>query len=210
MIKRPFYLQQGKHNYYIAALPDVEWTYSYSAKKFEKELNRLFAGKKLRAIYVDLDGYLEALSSHTNYIDLSYMGGTSLVAFEKTVLQLAIHAEGMIEYRLFPVWEMNLRKVFAYPPDDMVMADNYFYNVLEHDISFDYTDEELLRIDVKGTSTWPFSQPGFDKTAAVLASKKNDLPAEITLHMGSCIIRFLGSDLEYYVVIFDPPCKAMS
>ena len=51
----PIYLNYGKQNYTIADLPDVEWAYSYSAKEFEKELNDLFAGQTLKAIYVDLD-----------------------------------------------------------------------------------------------------------------------------------------------------------
>ena len=122
---------------------------------------------------------------------MSYMGGTALVVFEKTVLQLAIHVEGMIEYRHFPIWEMRLRRVFDYAPDDMVMADRYFFNAIDHDVSYDYT--------------WAFPQPNFDEEKADKAAEGNNLPAEIAIYTESCVVRFLGSDLEYYLVYFEAP-----
>ena len=199
------YLNYGKQKYSIATFPSVEWKYSYSAKELEKELSNVLVGQRIKAIYVDLDGYRESLQSKTDFIDLSYMGGTALAVFEKTVLQLMIRVEGMIEYRLFPIWEMRLRRVLDYPPDDMVMADKYFFNAREHDISFDYTDKQVDRITVKGTNTWPFSQSNFDESLAEIAAKKNDLPAEIVLYTESCNICFLGSDLEYSFVVFEAP-----
>ena len=44
------YYIYGKQKYSIASLPNVEWTYSYSAKELEKELSGLFTGKTLKAI----------------------------------------------------------------------------------------------------------------------------------------------------------------
>ena len=44
------YYTYGKQKYIIATLPDVEWTYSYSAKVLERELSNLFIGQKLKAI----------------------------------------------------------------------------------------------------------------------------------------------------------------
>lgn len=201
------YLSYGKLKFTIAAFPDTEWTYSYSAKELQEELNMLFSGQKVNAVYVGLDGYLESLHWGKDYIDLSYMGGTSLVVFDKVVLQVAIHVEGMIEYRHFPIWEMRLREVFDYPPDDMLMSDKYFYNAADHEISHDYAGQEVKAITVKGTNTWAFSQPTFDETIAEVAAKKNDLPTEIDILMSTCIIRFVGDELEYYWVFFEEPHK---
>ena len=93
------YADDGKLKYLIVDFPDTEWKYSYSAKDFQKKLNVLFAGQTLKSIYVGLDGYLESMHSKTDFIDLSYMGGTSLVVFEKAVFQLIIDVEGMIKYK---------------------------------------------------------------------------------------------------------------
>ena len=197
------YLQYGKQEYVIATLPDVEWKCCYSAKGLEEELNRTINGHHIKAIYVGLDGYLESMHSKTNFIDLSYMGGTSLILFEKVVLQLAIHTEGMIEYRFFPIWDLRLRKVFDYPPDDMGLSDKYFYNTINHDITYGYLDEKVRSISVKGTSAWAFSQPFFDETIAEVAADKNDLPAEIAFWTDSCVVRFIGDYIEYYYVSFE-------
>lgn len=197
------YKYYGKQKYLTAVLPDAEWIYSYSAIQLQAELNKLFSGKKLKAIYVSLDGYLEAMHNKVNVIDLSYMGGTALVVFEKTVLQLAIHVEGMFEYRCFPVWEMKLRENYDYPPEDMVMSDRYFFNVADHEITYEYNDKTVHSFTVKGTDTWGFPQPNFDEVIAEEAAQKCDLPGEIILHTNSCDIRFPGDDMEYFWVIFE-------
>jgi hypothetical protein len=196
-------MKYDKQRYAIVTLPDVEWTYSYSAKEYEKDLNKMLKGQNIKAIYVYLYGYLEAFSNHRNYIDMSYLGGTVLVVCDKTVLQLAIHVEGMIEYRSFPIWEMRLREVYDYVPAEMAMAHRCFFNAKDHDISFDYTDKEIKGVIVKGTDMWPIWLKNFNEEKGNEAEKKNDLPAEIVLYTESCTIRFLGDEMEYYVVIFE-------
>ena len=56
---------------------------------------------------------------------------------------------------------------------------------------------------VKGTDSWPFELKNFDEEMGDEAAKKNDLPTEIVLYTESCKIRFLGDEMEYYVVIFE-------
>ena len=199
----PAYFRFGKRCYSVMQLPDVEWRFSYSATELEKELNRVFSGQVLKEIYVSLEGYLESLGSTTDYIDMSCLGGTSLLVFDSTVLQLAIHAEGMIEYRRFPTYQMSSQLVFDYPPEDMAVTGKYFFNVLGHAVSVDYTGKKAIGISVKRTDAFPFSLAGFDEAKGEEAEKKNDLPSEIDFHTGTCSIRFIGADTEYYVVRFE-------
>jgi len=196
------YSYYEKLKYYTAVLPDTEWTYSYSAEELQTELRERFAGTKLRGIYVSLDGYLEALHSSVNTIDLSYMGGTAIIIFDKTVLQLEIYAEGMIEYRCFPAWEMKLREVYDYPPEDMICSEKYYFNAADHEVEFEYTNSLVENISVKGCDTWGFDQSGFDAERAKKAAEKNDLPAEIVLHTDVCEIRIVGEKLEFFWVFF--------
>ena len=199
------YLHFEKQDYVIATLPDTEWNCSYSAIGLEEELNLAITGQRVKAIYVDLDGYLESVHSKTNLIDLSCMGGTSLIVFEKSVLQLAIHTEGMIEYRIFPIWDIRLRKAFDYPPEDMLLTDKYFYNAIKHDLTYDYSEKKVRSISVRGTNSWAFSQPFFNETIAEAAAEKNDLPAEIAFLTDLCVVRFVGDSIEYYFVSFESP-----
>ena len=194
----------GKQEYVIAELPETPWAYSYSAKGLEEELNRLLTSQRIQAIFVSLDGYLEALHYVQNCIDLSYMGGPALIVMENMVLELAIHAEGMIEYRLFPSRDLTIRRVYDYPPDDMLTGD-YFYDISKHDITFDYIGRRIRDISVKGTDTWGFEHPSFDEAIAEAAARKNDLPTEICFRTDTCVIRFVGSDIEYYLVFFETP-----
>ena len=118
------YYQFGKQPYTVISLPDAEWVFSYSAKKFETELNKHLKGQKLRSVYIALSGYLDSMYKTADYIDLSCIGGTALIIFEKLVLQLAIHAEGMVEYRIFPDREVKMEAVFDYPTENALMAGN--------------------------------------------------------------------------------------
>ena len=197
------YFGYGKHKYSIISLPDKEWTYSYSATKFQSELCTLFTGKKLTEIYLELGGYLDSGHNDINLIDLTYMGGSALVLFEKSVLHLNIHVEGMIEYRHFPIWEMNIQNVYDYPPDDLFRSNNYFINVTQHELTFDYFGANVNNITVIGNDTWGFSQPRFDSEIAEAAAEKSDLPTEIVLHTNDCNIRFIGDSIEYYWLRFD-------
>lgn len=199
----PVFSINEKLKYSIIDLPDTLWKYSYSAKALQEELNALFARQTLKSVYVGLDGYLESMHSKTNSIDLTYMGGSSLAVFEKAVLQLIIHVEGMIEYRYFPIWEMKHHEVFDYPPDDMALSDKYFFDAANHEITYEYANKRVNHIAVSGTDSWGFFQPIFDETAAEAAAKENDLPTEIAIRTDDCAVRFVGDSIEYYYVIFE-------
>lgn len=192
-----------KEKYFIASLPDGELAYSYSAKQLQAELNELFAGQKLKAIYVGLEGYLETLRNRVNVIDLTYMGGITLIVFDTVVLEFVIHVEGMIAYRCFPAQELKPQEKYDYPPEDLLMSDRYFFDIAGHELAYEYKDKVVKRITVNGTDTWGFSQPSFDEEIAREATEKRDLPTDIVLHTDEFNICFEGDDLEYYYIVFE-------
>ena len=199
------YVRDRKEKNSIVVFPDVKWEYCYSAKRLQMKLNSLLAGQRVMGIYVELFGYLESFHWGRDYIDLSYLGGTTFIVFDKTVLQLAIHVEGMIEYRVFPASELTIQEKFDYAPDDMVLSGKYFFNVANHDVTYEYEGTRVTGVVIKRTDDWLFSLSGFDGSLAAVAAKKNDLPSEITIMTDECKIKFLGDVIEYYWVLFENP-----
>lgn len=198
------YSEFGKQPYTVFTLPDAEWTYSYSANKLENELAKHFKRQKLRSIYISLSGYLDSMYSTTDYIDLSCIGGTTLIIFDKLVLQLAIHAEGMFEHRIFPVRDMKMEAVYDYPTENALVAGNGYFNLQDSSVSLEYAEKRVESVSVKGTGLWGgFYLPGFDEETAELAALENDLPSEIQFRTEAGVIRLVGDSIEYYCLYFE-------
>ena len=199
------YSQFGKQPYTIITQPDAEWEYSYSANKLETELSKNFKGQKLKSVYIALSGYLGSLYSTADCIDLSCIGGTALIIFDKLALQLAIHAEGMVEYRIFPVRDIKMKAVYDYPTENALMAGNGYFNLQDSSVSLEYAEKRVESVSVEGTGLWSgFYLPGFDEEAAELAARENDLPSEIQFRAETGVIRFEGDSIEYYRLYFKP------
>ena len=115
-----------KIEYLTIRLPDTERNWCYSAEMLKAELNSLLVGQRIQAVCVSLEGCVYALYHAPDIIDLSYLGGSSLLLFEKTALELSFYAVGMLEYRLFPVWEAKLRRVYGYVPRESLPSDDLF------------------------------------------------------------------------------------
>ena len=197
---------KGEMKYYEIQVPDIVWQTCYATQELLHDLQSI-EGQRIVAIMVNLDSYLEALSWHVNRIDLTYLGQPSLIFFENNVLQLDIYVEGMIRYRVFPVWEVKRKSRYGIPPDDIVINNRFYFDVADHryGISFNYTNTPVHKIIVKGTNSWGFSQSWFDSQKAKVASRKNDLPTEIVLCTENCSIRFVGDEIENYWVLFESP-----
>ena len=83
---------------HIDATESMSWV--YSAVDFQEVLDQALKGQTLKNVLVSLYGYLDSCKREKNFFDFSYMGGTLLIVAENTVLELVIHALGMMEYRI--------------------------------------------------------------------------------------------------------------
>lgn len=102
-----------KIEYLTIRLPDTDRNWCYSAEMLKAELNSLLVGQRIQAVCVSLAGFVYALYHAPNIIDLSYLGGSSLLLFEKTALELSFYAVGMLEYRLFPYGRQSCAEYMA-------------------------------------------------------------------------------------------------
>ena len=71
----------------------------YSAMELQGLLNDLCRGQKLLRWMAGLVGYAEATPCGNNFLDLSYMGGNTILFFSDVVLEFDIRVEGLIGYR---------------------------------------------------------------------------------------------------------------
>ncbi len=191
-----------KREFIIAELPDIKPQYHYSAYAVKEELDELLKGQILKKIYVSFRGYMESMHSNVNCIDLSYFGGFTLVVFDRTVLYLVFHAEGMLEYCCFSSGLLKLKKAYGYPTSEMIGKGTCFFDVSNHQISFDYIGKDVREIAVESTDAWAFSQPTFDEEAANDAADRNDLPDALILVFDSFSVWFSADQTEYYWITF--------
>ncbi|MGN0611402.1 MAG: hypothetical protein ACI4JI_06415 [Ruminiclostridium sp.] len=202
----------GKIEYTIIDIPEKvggeEWKWCYSARKLQQELQQKFKGQRLKAVYVDLEGYLESSHNGTDLIDLSCESGGCKVFFDNAVLELGLHVEGQFEYRIVPLDVVKTRDVKDYPPNDFRTPACCYFDIQKHDITVKIADQIISDIRVAGTDTWCFSLDDFDEAEAELASYTKDLPAEIDLCTDTYTICLIGDYIEYFYLKIEKQIKA--
>ena len=180
---------------------DEKWSWCYSARQLEKDLQEKFVGHTLKAVYVDLEGYLEALYNHkTDYIDLFCEASGCIVVFDNAVLALILRAEGQFEYRIEPIDLVKIHSTKDYPPNDYEKLAKCYFDISNHDITVGIDGQTVNEIRVRGTELWCFMMDGFDVEKAELAGNNKDLPAEIDICTELYDIRLVGSDIESFSV----------
>ena len=197
-----------KIEYLTIRLPDTDRNWCYSAEMLKAELNSLLVGQRIQAVCVSLAGCVYALYHAPNIIDLSYLGGSSLLLFEKTALELSFYAVGMLGYRLFPVWEAKLRRVYGYVPRESLPSDDLFIDASKCDITHDFAGRQISGAEIIGADYWSIDNSSFDAEKAGAAAEKSDLPAEIILSFDGGRIRFESEEMENYRVCFEFDSKS--
>ncbi len=186
--------------YTIVNVEDIPWQWCYSAEELQSILNDICKGQKLERVLVGLYGYLESLRHDTNLLDLSYFGGGAYLVFENVIVDLIIHAEAMIEYRILKPSQVQLHETKDYPPSDVFSSDAYQYD-LKNQFKLKYAGCCVTEVIVPKTNVYPFDLSGFDEEKATSAEKRNDLPSGIHFHLDNGVNLCLnGSDIEYFYV----------
>ncbi len=193
--------EHGKIDYYEIDLPEKNYTTAYSAAELRDELSRLLTGKTLKKMFVDLYGHIDSKQYDDNRISFSYMGGPDLLVFDDVAVELCIHGEGMIRYRVFENFDANsIVKRRGYAPEDTYNNPAYYFD-LATVLALRFEDKTLKNIEIATTDTWPFSQSWFDEAKA---NSSNDLPNLIKFHMSNDVqICFAGDSIEYYYMYLE-------
>lgn len=192
--------RRAEQSYYIVRMEDSKWHWCYSAEKLEKTLNTLCREQKLLCCMVELHGYLDAVPRGDNFLDLSYMGGNTLMIFEGVAVEFDIRVEGIIGYRAVKPWNMSIHPVTGRIPKDYITNPIYFCNV-KREFELDYEGHTVCGVKIDHTNSWGFSTKGFDKEKANTAAEANDLPNAIHFDLSNGIgFCLLADPLEYYMV----------
>ena len=179
----------------------MEWV--YSAKDFEKVLLGEFKEQKLNRLFVSLYGYLDSSKRSDIYWDFSYRGGSLLAIFDRSVLELVIHTEGMIQCRILPIHELQylVNGRIDYPPSDTWLEGNFHYYDLGKEINNKCFGVPVETIEIGTTNAYPFDLEGFDENLAQKAEVIGDLPASVKLKFENNVkLKLLGDAIEYFYV----------
>lgn len=201
--KRVYEVREKVEFYTIKTDSQKEMSWVYSATEFQNVLTKEFHGQKLNRLFVRLYGYLASSKRSDHLLDFAYTGGTLLVIFERSVLELDIHTVGMMQYRILPFHEVNIPRHSNtdYPPPDTGSKDeNYFYD-LSHAFDLTFVETEVRKVEVNKTVTYPFELEGFDEAIAAEAQKRGDLPQDIYFYMDNGVLLKLCEDCNEYFYI---------
>jgi hypothetical protein len=155
-------------------------------------------GHTLKKIYIDLPGYLEASHHRENYIDMSCESGGCKIFIDDIVIDFFLIAEGQLKYRIISNSSVHEHHTKDFPPNDYDVYHDCFFNVRNHNLSFEMNEAIIKDIEVIGTDLWCFDVRGFDKELASRAAKKNDLPGEVWIKTDCYRVHIILDDLEYF------------
>jgi hypothetical protein len=186
----------------VFGLPD-NWEWCYSARDFQKQLNQLTKGLVLEKLYVYLDSYLDRSGDNPKCLNLSFVGGYSLLIFNKLAIAFVLHVEGMVEYSIFSPNQIRIEEKYDYMPDrydpsyaDLIELKDYFEE--------EYSEKRVIKAEVKHTDMWGFRLEGFDVECAKKAADANDLPERIVFHLSNNVhLKLICDDLEYCYIIVE-------
>jgi len=197
----PVYEYYGKVSYARICIDHPDRAWSYCADALKAELEQACLHQRLTGLYVNLNGYLDAFAHDEFIIDLTYLGGPTLLLFEKTAVEIDIHGEGLVQYRILPMHNLKIKKLVGYPPDDMGSNETYFFDAAFH-FQMEFWKQTVTGITVKGTNTRAFNASfGFDAALADEAERCSALPNEIAFHLSDGNTVYLqGDELENYQV----------
>ena len=186
----------GKIDYYELALPDQKYNTAYSAAVLREELSGIIGRRPLKKLLVDLHGYIDSNRYSANEISFSCVGGPALLLFDDIIIDLSIHGEGMIRYRVYEnINAESIVKKRGYAPRESYNTTDYYYD-LSTVLSLPFEDETINKVEIQPTDTWAFSQSWFDEEKA---ASSNDLPNLIKFKMSNNVcICFVGDCIEYY------------
>lgn len=188
----------------IDSKDELQWI--YSATDFQNILNGAFKGSILKKLFVSLYGYLDSEKRKKDMFDFSYMGGGLLLVFERSVFELIIHAEGMMQYRIIPVYEVKIPKrgIYDHPPIDIGLNEDNFYINLGKKFELNCFEQTIDKISVKATDGHPFLLSGFDESLAEQAMIISDLPAAVELFASNGVVmNLIGDGIEYYQILLE-------
>lgn len=198
----PIYAEYGRVHYTVVSIENYEKQWSYSTTELKKTLEETCLNQKLERVYVHLNGYLQAFHYEDNEIDLTYMGGPTLLVFEKVAIVIDIMGEGLVRFGMFPIWELKRRDVFDYSPDDMLMNETYYFDAGSR-LHLEFENQRVLAVSVKATTIGRAFNTGhgFDRDKADCAEKAGELPNAVEFHLANGnTVYLVGDDIENYWV----------
>jgi hypothetical protein len=152
-------------------------------------------------MFVRLYGYIDSKQYDDNSISFSYMGGSDLLVFENVAIEICIHGEGMVRYRIFENFDLvSAVKKRGYAPADTYTNTSYYFDFAQV-LALHYEDKWVSKVEIFPTDTWPFSQSWYDESKA---NASKDLPNLIKFHMSNGVrICFAGDSIEYYYMYIE-------
>ncbi|MBO4953934.1 MAG: hypothetical protein J6D04_02150 [Clostridia bacterium] len=161
----------GKAPLYTFSFPEKPFSWCYSAQELCENLKSFCSGKCIRGLYVSAQNYSDPVQTHENWVDY-YLGSEVIVQLDDVLLDLMIHAEGLVEWRSFATSEYTLNGPTVKQVNDW---DEEFCKLGNAWGVFtsNYTDTPILDIRITETKCFPWYAKGFDE------SKIKSLPKEI-------------------------------
>ncbi len=190
----------GRIQYSVITIPNEELSWCYSYQELQKELDSLCKNHKLEKVYVRLENYLACEHYDGNYCNFDIRSDT-LIVLDNAAIELCIHGEGMIQYRIIDFQDIKIKNTKDYPPSNLVLARETYYYDLSTDFELSYEGLEIVSVLVDKTAYYVFSLDGYDEEKADVAAHEKRLPNGVHFYLENGVdFGICADDIEYFYI----------
>ena len=177
---------------------DSLWCYDY--RELQVKLNEICKNHTLKKVYVSLYNYLESEHFNENYYNFD-IGAGSLIILDNVAVELGIHGEGMINFRLLNLGDIKIKNTTDYPPNNLLTTEDKFYYDMTDEFSMSLSEEKVIGITVDNIDSYPFTIEGYDNQQAELSAEANLLPNSVHFKLKNGVDFGLYADaVEYFYI----------
>ncbi len=148
----------GKTTYFTFSFPEKALEWCYSASDLETTLNSLCKGHRIDGVYVGAGNYTDPLRVKENFVNY-YLGPEMIIQTDDLLLDLLVHACGLVEFRWFKKEEYTITG----PLRDFIADGKLNYCEIAEMFKLNYQDAAVESASVSKTDCWPWRARGFDK-----------------------------------------------
>lgn len=188
-----------KIKYYKLKINNKDYQILYSVDEVERMIFENFMWRRLEKVYVNLEGYLYSSKYDDNLIDLSYMGGDTILVFDNACLGLMFHADGILKYKITDK-PSEIIECCEEIHECTVYKDDCYCDISQQ-FTLAFENQTLMKSYVFGTNCSPFYTSDFNMKKAQFYADMNKLPSRICFKLKNGNVFYIqGDEIEYYCI----------
>ena len=192
--------ERGEYHYQKLTGLTLGWPWCYSAAELETRLNERLKGLVLEKLYIYFSDYQRGTCHDRESLNLSCIGGFSLLVFDRLAVGLFLDIQGMVRCRIFSPEQLRFEDVCGPAPEDW--SREMFVVELQTCFAAEYSGQRVAKVEVPQTDMWGMVLKSFDRARAEKEADAKDLPDGVFFYLeNGTKVKLMCDESEYCHIV---------